>query len=226
MTAVLLTFEIAGSAIYLLALIFCIRERNPFFLGIFLSCNMLVFWDWIFNQSWFFNVTFHEDLMALWEIRGEKETLAAALAFVGFYYWVFHLLTKYSSTLDHRLGGWQYPVLYLISVGYVLAFEGIFVNLGVWTYYQEDVYELFGVAWSNGFFNAHILLICYVLLKHFHRWAGMNPARSGFAPYDESFWRPLTLATSAIQTGFFLAFVLQMFWYIQTQPWVDSPRLF
>jgi hypothetical protein len=225
-TAALTAFEWGGSLIYLLALAFCLRERHAWYLGLFAACNLMVFWDWIFNTKWFFNVAFHADLTALWTIQGEQETLAAALAFVGFYYWVFHLLTKYGSVLDRSLGGWQYPLLYVASAVYVLAFEILFVNLGVWTYYQLEAFELYGAAWSNAFFNAHIVLLCYLLMRSFRRWAAVDLVSRDLHGSGDAFAKPFVLAIGAVHTGTFLAFSLQMIWYINVEPWVEGPRLF
>lgn len=223
---VLKGFEAGGILVYVAALVMSLRTRNPYYLGIFFSCNLLVFWDWIFNLKWFFNVVFNEKLTALWTIQGERETLAAALAFVGFYYWVFHLLTRYADALDRRLGAWQYPLLYVLMAIYVLVFEMLFVNLGVWSYYQQDAFEFHGVAWSNAWLNSHITIACYLLLRYFRRWGGIDENERGFALGSERFWKPFVLSTSAVSTGFFLAFALQMIWYINAQPWVESPRIF
>jgi hypothetical protein len=224
--AALTAFEWGGSLVYLLALAFSLRERHPWYLGLFAACNLMVFWDWIFNTKWFFNVTFHPDLTALWTIQGEHETLAAALAFVGFYYWVFHLLTKYGAALDRKAGNWQFPLLYVVSAAYVLVFEILFVNLGVWTYHQKEAFELYGAAWSNAFFNAHIVLFCYLLMRSFRRWAAVDLDRRGLWPGGEAFSKPFVLALGAVHTGTFLAFALQMLWYINVDPWVEGPRLF
>lgn len=223
--SVLRAFEAGGLLIYLAALVCSLRTRSAYFVGIFASCNLYVFWDWIFNTVWFFNVTFNAELTALWTIAGERETLAAVLAFVGFYYWVVHLLTRYAEVLDARFGRWQYPLLYIASCIYVLVFETLFVNLGVWTYWQKPEYEFYGVAWSNAFFNAHIIILCYLLLRYFWRWAQLDDVRS-LDVRQESFWKPFVLSASAVQAGTFVAFSIQMLWYIATQPWVESPRLF
>lgn len=223
---VLRGFEIGGTVTYLGALLICLSRRSAFYLGIFAACNLLVFWDWIFNLKWFFNVVFDSRLLSLWTIQGERETLAAALAFVGFYYWVFHLLVRYADALDQRLGRWQYPLLYVVSAVYLLGFEMLFVKLGVWTYYQRDAFELRGVAWSNAWMNAHITIACALLLRWFRQWAQISDDSGGLNTRGEAFWKPFTLAMSAVCTGFFIAFAVQMIWYINMQPWVASPRLF
>lgn len=217
--------EIGGATVYLLALYFSVRRRDPFYLGMFVACNLLVFWDWIFNTRWFFNVVFDERLFALWSIQGEHETFAALFAFVGFYYWVFHILMSREATLDRIMGVWQYPLIYIASAIYVLCFEVFFVNLGVWTYYQQDAYLLYGAAWSNAWMNSNIIVFCLLLLKAFRRWAQIGGV-SGWSPRSESFWKSFVLSGSAISSGFFLAFALQMIWYIATQPWIESPRVF
>jgi len=219
-------FEIGGAVIYMMALIFSLKTRNPFYLGLFFSCNLMVFWDWIFNLKWFFNVTFHEEATVLWEMAGERETLTAALAFVSFYYWVFHLLIRYRGTLDGLMGRWQYPLIYVASAIYVLAFEILFVNLGVWEYHQKESFELYGVAYSNAWLNAHMILGGYLLLRYSMSWAQISDAAVGFNLRTETFWKSSVLALSAPITGIFLAFALQMIWYINAQPWIESPRLF
>lgn len=225
MDPILRGFEIGGTLTYLAALALCLHRRSAYYLGIFFACNLLVFWDWIFNLKWFFNVSFNEQLSALWVVQGERETLAAALAFVGFYYWVFHLLTAYAGTLDRRFGRWQYPLIYVVSAVYVLAFEILFVHLGVWEYHQQAFFELYGVAWSNAWLNAHITLACYLLLCSYRRWGQVEDA-TGLRAQGEAFWKPFLLANGAVSTGFFFAFALQMIWYINAQPWTAGPRLF
>lgn len=188
----------------------------------------MIFWDWIFNTKWFFNVRFDDRLAALWTIQGEDEPYAAALAYVGFYYWVFHLLVRYADRLDRRLGKAQYVVIYVASCAYVLAFESIFVRLHVWTYYQRPPFELAGVAWSNAFFNAHLIVFSYALLRLFRRWMAVDDEASarGLRPRSEGFWKHVAAALGAVHTGFFLAFVLQLLWYIAADPWIPGPRAF
>lgn len=222
---ILLAFEITGVVVYLFSLLFALREKKPFYLGIFLACNLMIFWDWIFNSKWFFNVQFNEELTALWTIQGEQETLAAGLAFVGFYYFVFHLLVKYADALDRKFGRWQYAIIYVVGVVYVVVFEVLFVNLDVWTYYQKEAYEFYGMAWSNTWFNSHLVIASYLLLRYFKRWGNFDES-AGLDFSSEECWKQIFLAIAAITTGFFLAFALQMIWYINTDPWVQGPRHF
>lgn len=223
--SIMLAFESVGVLIYLFALFFAVRTRKAYYLGIFIACNLMIYWDWIFNSKWFFNVVFNEQLTSLWTIQGESETLGAGLAFVGFYYWVFHLLTGYSDALDRKLGRWQYLVIYFVSAIYVVVFEILFVNLGVWTYYQKENFEIYGMAWSNAWMNSHIIIACYLLLRFFRKWGNFDEEASLSLSKEES-WKQICLAVAAITTGFFLAFALQMIWYINTQPWVEGPRAF
>jgi len=108
----------------------------------------------------------------------------------------------------------------------VLAFEILFVNLGVWEYHQKESFELYGVAYSNAWLNAHMILGGYLLLRYSMSWAQISDAAVGFNLRTETFWKSSVLALSAPITGIFLAFALQMIWYINAQPWIESPRLF
>lgn len=224
---VLRLFEIVGTSIAFIALWVSLRQRSAFYLGLYVACLFMVVWDWIFNMKWFFNVHFDDRLAALWTIQGEDESLAAALAFIGFYFFALFLLVKFSGKLDAKLGKWQWPVLYLANVVYVIVFEAIFVGLGVWTYYQRDGFELAGMAWSNSFFNAHLMLFSYALLRLFRRWMNINDSPSArLNVRDESFWKQAICAFGAVHTAFFTAFTLQLGWYITMSPWADGPRAF
>jgi hypothetical protein len=219
-------FEIVGTAVAAGALVLSLRERKPFYLGLFIACVLMIFWDWTFNTRWFFNVRFDTRLAALWTIGGEDEPYAAALAYVGFYYFVFHFLVKEAHVLDRRVGRWQWPALYVASCAYVLIFEAIFVGQGVWTYYQKPGFELAGVAWSNAFFNAHLIVFSYAMLRLFRRWMHIDDTLVGLRVRSEEYWKQFVAAVGAVHTGFFLAFVVQMGWYIAAHPWLDGPRHF
>lgn len=218
-------FEVVGIGVYVLAFITSLRQKHPAYLGLFFSCNTMIFWDWVYNTKWFFNVVFNENLIALWEIQGERETLAAGLAFVGFYYWVFHLLYKYQDDLDKKFGNKQYFWLYISSMLYVIIFEAIFVNLGVWTYYQKPFFELYGVAWSNMFMNAHLIVGSYLAIKFTRKW-GALPNKVTLNLRNEEWWKSFFMMCAAVWSAFWVAFIIQMLWYILAQPWITSPRLF
>jgi len=218
-------FEVVGGLVWVTALAVALRRRRPFVLGVFVACNLMIFWDWIFNSKWFFNVTYDDRLVPLWTVQGVEQPVAAALAYVAFYFFVLHGMVAGAATLDARLGPRaQYPLIYLAAALYVLVFEAIFVGQGVWTYHQREAFKLHGVAWSNAFFNAHLILASYALLRLFRRWGAIDDA--GPAPRGEAAWKELVLAVAAISTGFFLAFVVQTLWYIAAQPWTPGPRPF
>ncbi len=218
-------FEVVGGLVWVAALAITLRRRRPFVLGVFVACNLMIFWDWIFNSKWFFNVTYDDRLLPLWTVQGVEQPVAAALAYVAFYFFVLHGMVAGAATLDARLGPRaQYPIIYLIAALYVLVFEAIFVGQGVWTYHQRDAFKLYGVAWSNAFFNAHLILASYVLLRLFRRWGAIDDADP--PPRGEAAWKELVLAVAAISTGFFLAFVVPTLWYIAAQPWTPGPRPF
>jgi hypothetical protein len=225
--SVLMGFQIAGIVVYFISLFFCVRLKSPFYLGIFIACNFMVFWDWVFNLKWYFNVTFHPDLIRLWTIQGEPETLAGALAFVGWYSLLFMLMAKYHSWIDRKFGFWQYPIMYVIFFFHVMLLEMPSVHAGIWHYWQQDQYLWNGVAISNGFMNSHLVISCYVMLKIYKKWTNV----SGDEPFTlnltkEAFWKPVMVAFGAIQTGMFITFAIQMMWYIYAQPWIPSPRIF
>jgi hypothetical protein len=218
-------FEVVGGLIWLAALGVTLRRRRPYVLGMFVACNLMIFWDWIFNSKWFFNVTYDDRLLALWTVQGVEQPLAAALAYVAFYFFVLHAMVAGAAAIDAKLGRrGQYPVIYAAAAVYVLVFESIFVSQGVWTYHQREAFTLNGVAWSNAFFNAHLILSSYVLLRLFRRWGAIDDTAA--PPQGEAFWKELVLAVAAISTGFFLSFVVQALWYIAVQPWAPGPRPF
>ncbi|NJK31908.1 MAG: hypothetical protein HC927_05550 [Deltaproteobacteria bacterium] len=218
-------FEIVGLSIYAAALIAALRRRHPVYLGLFFACNTMIFWDWVFNCKWFFNVRFNENLTKLWTIHGESETLAGGLAFVAFYYWVFHLLWRHQATLDAKLGNKQFVVLYLAFMAYVLVFESLLIRNGLYRYYQKDEFLLFGATWSNLVFNANLSVGSYVALRQVRKW-GKIPDAIPFDPRHEEFWKGFWMPGAAIWTAFWLSFVLQMIWYMNAQPWAAGPRAF
>jgi hypothetical protein len=219
-------FEVVGITIYVAALIVALRQRHPVFLGLFFACNTMIVWDWVFNCKWFFNVVFNEKLMALWTVQGERQTLAAGLAFVAFYYWVFHLLWHYQHKLDAKLGAKQFVVLYVGFMAYDLVFEALLINqVGLYRYYQRESFLLLGVPWSNLVFNANLSVVSYVALRQARAW-GRIPDVIPFDRKHEDFWKGFWMAGGAIWTAFWLSFAAQMIWYVLVQPWSDGPRAF
>ncbi|WP_419851193.1 hypothetical protein [Candidatus Poriferisocius sp.] len=218
--------ELGGAVTYITALAVALRTRKPYFVGIFVACNLMVFWDWVFNSAWFFNVSYDERLLALWRVGDVEQPLFAVLAYVGFYSFVFYALAHFAPKLDDRFGARQWPILYVVAAVYVLIFESIFVSQGVWEYHQRDAFKLNGVAWSNAWYNAHLILLSYAMMRLLRRWAIPSLA-SRLDVGTERFWRDTTIAIAAISTGFFLAFCGQLIWYVLAEPWVvDSPRPF
>ena len=218
-------FEVVGISIYLAALVVALRQRHPVYLGLFFACNTMIVWDWVFNCKWFFNVTFDNRLTALWSVRGVDQTIAAGLAFVAFYYWVFHLLWHFQSKLDAKFGARQFVILYLGFMIYDLVFEGLLIGGGLYRYYQRDVFLWFGVPWSNLIFNANLSVISYVALRQARRW-GRIPDEIPFDPKHEDFWKGFWMTGAAIWAAFWLSFSAQLIWYVLVQPWSDGPRPF
>jgi hypothetical protein len=218
-------FEVVGIGIYVAALLAALRQRHPVFLGLFFACNTMIVWDWVFNCKWFFNVAWHPDLMRLWTVQGEGETLAAGLAFVAFYYWVFHVLWKNQDTLDAKLGNKQFVILYVGFMIYDLTFESLLIHNGLYQYHQRDAFLLFGVPWSNMIFNANLSVISYLALRQARRWARI-PHAIPFDPAHEDFWKGFWMTGASIWTAFWLCFVAQMIWYVAMQPWSSGPRAF
>lgn len=218
-------FEIVGITIYVTALIAALRRRHPVYLGLFFACNTMIVWDWVFNCKWFFNVAWNSKLMKLWVVQGQGETLAAGLAFVAFYYWVFHMLWRHQDKLDAKLGNKQFAILYIGFMVYVLIFEALLVNNNLYHYYQREEFLLFGMAWSNMFFNANLSVGSYLALRQARRW-GRIPDDIPLDRKHEEFWKGFWMPAAAIWTAFWLAFVLQMIWYVAMQPWAEGPRPF
>lgn len=222
---ILRAFEAVGLSIYLTALVVALRRRHPVYLGLFLACNTMIVWDWIFNCKWFFNVSWDPRLMKLWVVQGEGETMAAGLAFVAFYYWVFHLLWRGQGWLDARLGGRQFAILYVGFMIYDLVFESLLIHGGLYRYHQREGFLLGVVPWSNMVFNANLSVLSYLALRAVRRW-GRIPDDIPFDRRHEEFWKGFWLAGGAVQTAFWLCFAAQMIWYVLAQPWAPGPRLF
>lgn len=217
--------EVGGISIYVAALVVAARSKRPYTIGIFIACNLMVFWDWIFNSEWFFNVTYDDRLLPLWTMKGVEQPVFAALAYVAFYSFVFYGLAKFAPKLDEQFGKLQWPILYVVSAVYVLIFESIFVAQGVWEYHQRDAFKLNGVAWSNAWYNSHLILASYAMMRLFRRWA-LPELAEGVRLRTEQFWKESTIAAVSLLSGFFFAFCVQMIWYIVAEPWSPGPRPF
>lgn len=224
-TLILRGFEVVGITIYVTALIAALRRRHPVYLGLFFACNTMIVWDWIFNCKWFFNVAWDKALTRLWVVQGEGETLAAGLAFVAFYYWVFHLLWRGQATLDAKLGKKQFAILYLGFMAYDLVFETLLIRAGLYRYHQREPFLLYVVPWSNMIFNANLSVVSYLALRQARRWAQI-PDEIPFDPRRDEFWKGFWVAGAAIWSAFWLSFTLQMVWYVSAKPWSEGPRLF
>lgn len=221
-------YEIASVLVFLAALWWSLRSRNPICLGALIGGTLLFGFDWLWCGRGFFNATFAPSLNMIpgLHIQGQSYPAACALNWgVGFGF-LPYLVAQGHGALSRHLGSWHYPVALLVSAIIGMGVEIPLVSgLGVYTYHQAPGYLIYGVPWSNLWFDGNLIALSYFGLAYAQKWAAL-PEGCGFALNRETTWKGFTMAAAALWVPIFFITVVQLFWYSATAPWVESGRLF
>jgi hypothetical protein len=221
-------YEIISSLVFLVALVWVYRTRNPFYLAALVSGFFLFVFDWLWCGRDFFNATFNQELTMVPGIDVLEQRYPWAVAFnwsVGFGL-VPLLLSKYHGSWSAKLGALHFPVVLAVSAVADIAIEvSLVTGLGVYTYHQAPEYLIWGVPWSNLWFGGGLMALPYFAFHYCQKWTDLPPD-AGFSLSQESTWKAFFMATAALWVSFFALTIPQIFWYAFATPWIDSGRLF
>ena len=221
-------YELVSVMAFIAALWWSVRSRNPMCLGALIGGTLLFGFDWFWCGRSFFNATFSPDLTMIpgLHIQGQTYPVAAALNWgVGFGFVPF-LISQAHGSLSKHLRAWYCPVVLVVAAIFGMAVEIPMVSgLGMYTYHQAPEYLIYGVPWSNIWFNGMLVGLSYFGLVYAQKWAAL-PEGCGFALCSENTWKGFTMAAAALWSALYFSGVIQLFWYSAVTPWVESGRLF
>jgi len=140
--------------------------KTKFLAGLYAGCISIFFWDWIFTDSWFFNLTYDARSITLFTINGRPEPLWSPASYATFFGITTMMLLRYRGGLDKRLGRWQYVALPIFFVVLDVAVEGFVVTvLKVYRYGYRDDWLIVGIPYTNTVWVVMILLLMFWLGK-------------------------------------------------------------
>jgi len=123
---------------------------SKFLVGLYAGCVSIFFFDWIFTDSWFLNLTYDARSLNLFTLDGRPEPLWSPCSYATFFGVTVLLVLRYRHWLDTRLGKWQYLVLPAFIVVLDLAVEGfVIAALDVYRYGYRPEWTVFGVPYTN-----------------------------------------------------------------------------
>ena len=140
--------------------------RSMFLAGLYAGCISIFFWDWIFTDSWFLNLTYDARSIILFTIDGRPEPLWSPASYATFFGITTMVLLRYRGWLDQRLGGWQYVALPAFFAVLDVAVEGFVIAvLDIYRYGYQDSWMILGVPYTNLVWVVIILMLMFWLGK-------------------------------------------------------------
>ena len=133
---------------------------TKFLAGLYAGCVSIFFWDWIFTDHWFLNLTYDSRSITLFTIADRPEPLWSPCSYATFFGVTTLLLLRYRDALDRRLGRWQYVLLPAFFVVLDVTVEGLTIaGLDIYRYGYRDEWTIFGVPYTNLVWVNIILLV-------------------------------------------------------------------
>lgn len=227
--AIVRTYEFISIFLYVLALLWIIRQRNPLYLGAIIGATLLYGFDWAFCTRGFFNATYNPDLFVLPGLTNQGMVEPVVIPFnYGLPFSIIPiLLTRSTAALEARMGKFGvYIFAWICGVIGIAIYEIPTVHiLHIWTYHQLPEYMVYGFPWSNFWLAGNLVLFPYIGFRFMSRWAAIPP-HSGLAFGSETTWKGILMGGLPIWGGFYITYLLQLFWYANVLPWVDVGRPF
>jgi hypothetical protein len=220
--------EIVMIVMFLGALVWAVRSRNPINLGAVLGGFMLSGFDWLWCSRGFWNATVSPSLTMFpgIHILGQQYPISIACLWGVGYGFLPLVASKFYAPISRALGKLHLPVMFAAAAILDVAIEGFFISgAGFYAYHQAPQYLFLGVVWSNTWMLGGLLTASYFGLAHVQKWAEI-PDGAGFRLTSGTTWKGLLMASGAILTSAFLLGTLQLFWWSATHPWIESGRLF
>jgi hypothetical protein len=234
---VMKTFEIVSVILYVIALAWAVRSRNPYWLGLVVGATTVYGFDWHWSTRGFFNATFNPDLiptpglvsygMAVPDSVPPIIEPWSILLNYGFGFGpAIAMLLMATPTLVNKFGKAHYLIVWLMGVVGVAVYEIPVVHiLKAWTYHQQPEYLFFGFPISNFFMGGNLIFWPWLFARCLRDWVPM-PDKPGCSLTAATTWKGIVMGCLAMWSGFYVAGLLQLFWYSNATPWIEVGRPF
>jgi hypothetical protein len=219
-------FELFSISLFIIGLIWVIRQKNPLYLGAYLGSTFSgIYFDWINNLNWLFRVEYDPRFIPLFYLDGYPQPLAFSANYAVYFGIPILLMLRYRQSLVNRFGERGLYVFVTAFGGLASpAFEIPMIQLlKLWRYYQRDEFLLGGVPWTNIIYSGLLFLFIFSAVDYVQRRLLSHEGKDS-AP-DERM-KSLLLGFGAYTTAFALAQFIQMLIYVATDPWIPGPRPF
>ena len=124
--------------------------RTRFLAGLYAGCISIFFWDWIFTDHWFLNLTYDARSINLFTLAGRPEPLWSPCSYATFFGITTLLILRYRDWLDRKLGRWQYVVLPVFFAVLDVSVEGLTIYaLDIYRYGYREEWTVLGVPYTN-----------------------------------------------------------------------------
>ena len=179
--AIMRAFEVVSLILYLGALIWTVRSRNPYWFGLLIGASLVFVFDWQWSARGFFNATFNPDLTTIpgltsygmaepGSVPPVIEPWSVALNYGFGFGPAIAMLLMATPTLIRTFGKAHYLVVFLCGVVGVALYEIPVVHIiGAWTYRRTNSY-------------VPGALICAVLISWYVTSGTANHWQPGFEP--------------------------------------------
>jgi hypothetical protein len=233
--AVLRVYELAQVAGTVFGGYLVIRfGRTRFLAGLYVGCISIFFWDWIFTDSWFLNLTYDSRSINLFTIDGRPEPLWSPCSYATFFGVTTLLVLRHREWLEQRLGRWRFPVLAAFFVVLDVAVEGLVIaGLDVYRYGYRGEWKILGVPYTNLMWVTIILFamvgtsLAVVRMQHdrgVFTVAGAPAPRETAASHEDAPakepWVMFALGAMICPAAFYLGVGIMTFVLAGLQPWI------
>jgi hypothetical protein len=225
---VMKAFEIVSVILYVAALMWVLRSRNPFWLGLLIGATTVYGFDWHWSTKGFFNATFNPDLIPTPGLtnQGVTEPWSILLNYGFGFGPAIILLLMATPTFDRVFGKAQYLVAFLCGSIGVAVYEIPVVHiLHAWTYHQKPEYLFYGFPLSNFFLAGNMIMWPYLFARCLRDWIPM-PDKPGCSLSSATTWKGIVMGVLPMWSGFYVAGLIQLFWYANTNTWIEVGRPF
>jgi hypothetical protein len=231
------TFEIVSLVLYIIALVWAVRSKNPYWFGLVIGATLVYGFDWHWSTRGFFNATFNPDLITMpglssfgmaepGSVPPVMEPWSILLNYGLGFGPAIAMLLMVTPTLKRKFGAGHYLFVFLCGVVGVAAYEVPVVHIiHAWTYHQKPEYLFFGFPYSNFFMGGNLIFWPWLFARCLQDWIPM-PEKPGCSLFSAITWKGIAMGCMAMWSGFYVAGLLQLFWYANTNTWIEAARPF
>lgn len=228
-------FEVVSLLLYIGAWVWSVRSRNPYWLGLLIGATLVFVFDWQWSARGYFNATFNPDLITIPGLKSYGlaapgsvppviEPWSVALNYGFGFGPAIAMLLMATPTLVKKFGAAHYLAVFLCGVFGVALYEVPVVHfLHAWTYNQKPEHLFFGFPYSNFFMGGNLIFWPWLFARLLQDWVPM-PDKPGCSLSSTTTWKGIGMGCMAMWSGFYVAGLLQLFWYTNTVPWIEVGR--